>query len=90
MWNELLKIGTGVLTAVWVQAASGQTATPDRDLLIENAWTRASTDIGGSAEVYLTLSNTCAKMIDLIGVRSDVASIETLHKIGTDTTGAPA
>ena len=89
MWNELLKIGTGVLTAVWVQAASGQTATPDRDLLIENAWTRASTDIGGSAEVYLTLSNTSAKTIDLIGVRTDLASIEILHKTFVGSNGAP-
>ena len=80
MRNRLLKIGTGVLTAIWVQTASGQTATPDRDLLVENAWTRASTDMGGSAEVYFTLTNTGEKMIDLIGVRTDLASIETLHK----------
>ena len=84
MWNGFLKIGTGVLTAVWVQAASGQTATPDRDLLIENAWTRAAGELGGAAEVYFTLRNTSEAMIDLIGVRADIASIETLHR----TTGA--
>lgn len=89
MRNGLLKIGTGVLTAVWVQTASGQTATPDRDLLIENAWTRASTDIGGSAEVYFTLTNTGGKMIDLIGVRTDLASIETLHKTVVGSNGTP-
>ena len=54
------------------------------DLLVENAWTRAAGELGGAAEVYFTLRNTSEAMIDLIGVRADVASIETLHK----TTGA--
>ena len=89
MWNGLLNIGTGVLTAVWVQAANGQTATPDRDLLIENAWTRANADVGGSAEVYFTLRNTSNRVIDLIGVRTDLASIETLHKMFVGSNGAP-
>lgn len=89
MWNGLLKIGTGVLTAVWVQAANGQTATPDRDLLIENAWTRANADVGGSAEVYFTLTNTGGKTVDLIGVRTDLASIEILHKTFVGSNGAP-
>ncbi|MEY8828847.1 copper chaperone PCu(A)C [Sedimentitalea sp. XS_ASV28] len=59
------------------------------DLLVENAWTRAAGELGGAAEVYFTLRNTSERTIDLIGVRADVASIETLHKIGSDTTGAP-
>lgn len=87
MRRRLLKIGTGLLTAVWVQNAGGQTATPDRDLLVENAWTRSSTDIGGSAEIYFTLTNTGGKTIDLIDVRTDLASIEALHKTNTGSTG---
>ena len=87
MRRRLLKIGTGLLTAVWVQNAGGQTATPDRDLLVENAWTRSSTDIGGSAEIYFTLTNTGGKTIDLIGVRTDLASIEALHKTNAGSTG---
>ena len=82
-----MKIGTGLLAAVWVQTAGGQTTTPDRDLLVQNALTRSSTDIGGSAEIYFTLTNTSGKTIDLIGVRTDLASTEALHKTNAGSNG---
>ena len=88
MWKRLSKIGTCALTAVWVQIAGAQTATPDRDLLIENAWTRAAGELGGAAEVYFALRNTSEAMIDLIVIRADAASIETLHKTSVGSNGA--
>ena len=55
--------------------------------MIEAAWTRATTPDSRTAAVYFTISNTGQTRIDLIGVRTDRASIEVLHKTTPDTQG---
>ena len=65
-----------------------QSSTSNRDVVVENAWTRASLDVGGAVGVYFTLRNKGEKTVDLIGVRADVASIEVLHRTEDDAYGA--
>ena len=75
--------------ALWPLAAQSQQATLDGEVTIENPWTRATTPDNRTAIVYFTIRNTGQTRIDLIGVRSDLASIEILHKTTTDAQGAP-
>jgi len=72
---------------LWAFAAQSQPATLDGDVKVENAWTRATTPDNRTAAVYFTMRNTGQRQIDLIGVRTDRASIETLHQTTTDTKG---
>ena len=60
-------------------AAQSQQATLVGDVTVENAWTRATTPDNRTAAVYFTIRNTGQTQIDLIGVRTDRASIETRH-----------
>ena len=74
--------------ALWPLAALSQQATGDGDIIVENLWARATTPGNKAAAVYLTIRNTGQNQIDLIGVRTDRASIETLHKTTTDAQGS--
>ena len=65
---------------LWPLAAVSQQMTVDRDVTVEAAWARATAPDSKTATVYFTLRNTGQSRIDLIGVRTDRASIETLHK----------
>jgi len=72
---------------LWPFAAQSQQATSDNDVLVGAAWTRATTPDIRTAAVYFTIRNTGQTQIDLIGVRTDRASIETLHETETDAQG---
>ena len=66
--------------ALWPVVAVSQQTTGDRDVAVEAAWARATAPDSKTAAVYFTLRNMGQSRIDLIGVRADRASIETLHK----------
>ncbi len=83
----LAGLTTIFLAGHWVLPALAQSSMSNRDVVVENAWTRSSLDIGGAVEVYFSLRNTGEKTVDLIGVRADVASIEVLHRSEVDASG---
>ncbi|WP_235952814.1 copper chaperone PCu(A)C [Alterinioella nitratireducens] len=93
MKTNLTGVVTSVMLAFWAIHANAQSAAADGDLVVENAWTRAasasaSASTGNdSASIFFTLRNTGQKTIDLIGVRTDIASIETLHRTNLGVTG---
>ena len=88
MMKRWLATGALVLHATLLPfAAQSQQATLDGEVTVENAWTRATTPDNRTAAVYFTIRNTGQPQIDLIGVRTDRASIETLHKTETDARG---
>jgi len=68
--------------------ANAQQATADGDLAIERPWARATDADNRSAAIYFTLRNTGQATVDEIGVRTDRASIEVLHKTTVDSGGA--
>jgi len=68
--------------------ANAQQATADGDLAIERPWARATDADNRSAAIYFTLRNTGQATVDVIGVRTDRASIEVLHKTTVDSGGA--
>lgn len=84
---NLAGIATSIVLAFSTAYAYAQPALADGDLVIEDARTRAMTPDEKSAAVYLTIDNTGNSRIDLIGVRTDRALIETMHKTEIDTQG---
>lgn len=60
--------------------------TADGDAVVEGAWARAATQ-GGAGAAYFSIRNTGSKPLRLIDVRTDLASIVTLHKTEVDTKG---
>lgn len=65
---------------LWPLPALSQQSTIDSDVTVDAAWARATAPDSRTAAVYFTMRNTGQTQIDLIGVRTDRASIETLHK----------
>lgn len=80
-WNSaaLLPLAAALGLASATAAAAQQT-TGDGDLEVSGAWMREMPQRGGAAEVYLTLTNRGLRTVELVGARSDMASIETLHE----------
>jgi periplasmic copper chaperone A len=76
-----------VLALLTPFAVAAQQAAQDGDLVVTDAWTRATPEGGQEASVFFTLRSTGQKTVRLIGVRSDRASIETLHKTEINTLG---
>lgn len=83
----LVWISTGIMLALPMVHASAQPASADADVIVERAWTRATDADNRSAAIYFTLRNIGQATVDLIGVRTDRASIETLHKTTINTKG---
>lgn len=73
--------------ALWPFAAQSQQEAVIGDVTVQAAWTRATTPENRTAAVYFTISNIGKAQIDLIGVRTDRASIETLHQTTIDLNG---
>lgn len=65
-------------------ASAQQTA--DGDAVVENAWARAARQ-GGAGAAYFSIRNTGSEPLRLIDVRTDLASIVTLHKTEVDANG---
>jgi len=84
----LMWVSAGIMLAFPMVHANAQQATADGDLVIERAWTRATDADNRSAAMYFTLRNIGQKTVDVIGVRTDRASIEVLHKTTVDSGGA--
>lgn len=76
----LMWVSAGIMLAFPMVHANAQQATADGDLVIERAWTRATDADNRSAAMYFTLRNIGQKTVDVIGVRTDRASIEVLPK----------
>lgn len=60
--------------------------TADGDAMVEYAWTRVANQ-GRASAVYFTVRNTGSEPLRLIDVRTDLASIVTLHKTEVDSKG---
>lgn len=76
-----------IMVGLWAIPAGAQSVPKLRDVIVEKLWTRATTPDEKSAALYFIIRNTGQNKIDLIGVRTDRASIETLHKTTTDAQG---
>jgi len=89
MKTNLTGVVTSVMLAFWATHANAQSAAADGDLAVENAWTRAASASADddSASIFFSLCNTGQRTVDLIGVRTDIASIETLHRTNLGVTG---
>lgn len=83
----LMWASTGIMLALPMVHANAQPASADADVVVERAWTRATDADNRSAAIYFTLRNIGQATVDLIGVRTDRASIETLHKTTINTKG---
>jgi len=80
--------GALILNAMlWPFVALSQQEAVMGDVTVQAAWTRATTPENRTAAVYFTISNIGKAQIDLIGVRTDRASIETLHQTTIDLNG---
>ena len=87
MKTGLTRVTAGFMLAFMGFSTNAQQTTADGDLVVEKAWTQATDTDNGSAAIYFTLRNTGQATIDLIGARTQRASIEVLHKTEFDTSG---
>ena len=60
--------------------------TADGDAVVESAWARAAAQ-GRAGAAYFSIRNTGTETLRLIDVRTDLASIVTLHKTEVDANG---
>jgi len=88
--RQFLSMSAGVFALVSALAISPASVmaqqTADGDAVVEHAWARAA-DQGRASAVYFTVRNPGSEPLRLIDVRTDLASIVTLHKTGLNSKG---
>ncbi|MCB1355295.1 MAG: copper chaperone PCu(A)C [Maritimibacter sp.] len=73
-----------LLLPVWFAAAA--IAGP-QDVIVENAWSRASTGTSRPGVAYLDIRNAGDEAVTLIGLRTDIAMMPEVHRTVTDANG---
>ena len=57
------------------------------DIVVENAWARASIGTSRPGAAYMEIRNGGDEPVTLIGLRSDLAMMSEVHRVTTDTQG---
>lgn len=57
------------------------------DVVVEDAWSRASIGTGRPGVAYMTLRNTGAEPVVVTGLRTDLAMMPMIHSTTTDAQG---
>lgn len=70
-----------LLLPVWFAAAAIAGST---DVIVENAWSRASIGTGRPGVAYLEIHNAGDEPVTLIGLRTDIAMMPEIHRTETD------
>jgi len=66
--------------------ATSALADPD-DIVVENAWARASIGTSRPGAVYMEIRNTGDELVTLTGLQTDLAMMPEIHRTATDEQG---
>ncbi len=68
-------------------AASAQQMSEDASIVVEKPWARASLGTSRPGGAYLTVRNEGSESISLIGLRTDISGMASIHETSTNSDG---
>lgn len=81
-------VSTGALLVLFSFAGASMPALADADdIVIDSAWARASIGMNRPGAAYMTIRNTGAEPVTLIGLSTPLAMMPTIHETNTSAEG---
>ena len=82
------KVISGLVAAViFASSAATSALAGSEDVVIEDAWARASIGVNRPGAAYMTIRNTGDEAVTLTGIRTDLAMMPDIHQTSTNAEG---
>ncbi len=78
---------TGLMVAILLLAMPAMAVAGSSDVVVEDAWARASIGTSRPAAAYMTIRNAGAEAVTLTGIETPVAGMAEIHRTATDPRG---
>ncbi|WP_375143850.1 copper chaperone PCu(A)C [Acuticoccus sp. MNP-M23] len=82
-----MNIQTGLAVATLLFAMSAMAVAGSSDVVVENAWARASIGTSRPGAAYMMVRNAGAEAVTLIGIETPAAGMAEIHRTATDSRG---
>ena len=78
----------GLIAAIMFASGAATSAIAgSEDVVVEDAWSRASIGVNRPGAAYMTIRNTGDEAVTLVGIRTDLAMMPDIHQTSTNAEG---